>query len=326
LASPSLTGVPLSTTAAVDTNTTQIATTAYVVGQGYAKLASPTFTGTPTLPTGTIATTQSPGNNTTALATTAFVTAAVPAFGATADINEPLSTTKAASIANVRNMMLSPGYQLLYLAVGVSGTALSGYYSSNGGRFKDYANSTTANSYGYWTLDTNASSIGYAGYTRGDNLHVHNWNKKIWMTGRCLYGVWSNSLGIGDTNGFARINLGGKNGFQSGDILSSLKGIGWKFAGGGTSPLVLTVSDGYAVTNVTSSFTPVAKQAFDWSMYSDGAGNVTLFVNDTQVATTTLGPTGTQAYGLYMEGVDAIATTSAYMSISTFGTKIYHGT
>jgi hypothetical protein len=38
-----------------------------------APLASPTFTGTPTLPTGTIATTQTAGNNTTAVATTAFV-------------------------------------------------------------------------------------------------------------------------------------------------------------------------------------------------------------------------------------------------------------
>jgi hypothetical protein len=37
LASPTLTGTPLSTTAAFDTNTTQIATTAYVVGQGYLK-------------------------------------------------------------------------------------------------------------------------------------------------------------------------------------------------------------------------------------------------------------------------------------------------
>jgi len=36
-------------------------------------LASPTFTGTPTLPTGTIATTQSAGNNSTAIATTAYV-------------------------------------------------------------------------------------------------------------------------------------------------------------------------------------------------------------------------------------------------------------
>lgn len=41
-----------------------------------ASTASPTFTGTPTLPTGTIAVTQTPGNNTTAIATTAFVTAA----------------------------------------------------------------------------------------------------------------------------------------------------------------------------------------------------------------------------------------------------------
>ena len=42
-----------------------------------ARLASPTFTGTPTLPTGTIATTQTAGNNSTALATTAFVGTAV---------------------------------------------------------------------------------------------------------------------------------------------------------------------------------------------------------------------------------------------------------
>ena len=41
-----------------------------------ADLASPTFTGTPTLPTGTIGVTQSNGNSSTALATTAFVQAA----------------------------------------------------------------------------------------------------------------------------------------------------------------------------------------------------------------------------------------------------------
>jgi hypothetical protein len=42
-----------------------------------ADLASPTFTGTPTLPTGTIAVTQSNGSNTTTIATTAFVQAAL---------------------------------------------------------------------------------------------------------------------------------------------------------------------------------------------------------------------------------------------------------
>ena len=42
-----------------------------------ADLASPTFTGTPTLPTGTIAVTQTAGNSSTAISTTAFVQAAI---------------------------------------------------------------------------------------------------------------------------------------------------------------------------------------------------------------------------------------------------------
>jgi hypothetical protein len=54
--SPTLTGTPIAPTASVDTNTTQIATTAYVIGQGYLKsttasstyapINNPTFTGT----------------------------------------------------------------------------------------------------------------------------------------------------------------------------------------------------------------------------------------------------------------------------------------
>jgi len=44
-----------------------------------ADLLSPTFTGTPALPTGTTAVTQSAGNNSTALATTAYADAAITA-------------------------------------------------------------------------------------------------------------------------------------------------------------------------------------------------------------------------------------------------------
>lgn len=44
-----------------------------------ADLISPTFTGTPALPTGTTAVTQSAGNNSTALATTAYADAAIAA-------------------------------------------------------------------------------------------------------------------------------------------------------------------------------------------------------------------------------------------------------
>jgi hypothetical protein len=105
LASPALTGTPTAPTPAVSTNTTQLATTAYVVGQAatvaplmnsaaaigasllYARqdhvhasdtsrapLASPAFTGTPTAPTVT------PGSDsTTKIATTAFVQSAITA-------------------------------------------------------------------------------------------------------------------------------------------------------------------------------------------------------------------------------------------------------
>jgi hypothetical protein len=47
-------------------------TTATAIGLK-ANIASPTFSGTPTLPTGTIATTQTASNNSTAVATTAYV-------------------------------------------------------------------------------------------------------------------------------------------------------------------------------------------------------------------------------------------------------------
>lgn len=101
LASPAFTGTPTAPTATVDTNSTRIATTAFVLGQAasaspamdgsaaagastrYARadhvhpsdtsrapLASPAFTGTPTAPT------AAAGDDSTQIATTAFVAAA----------------------------------------------------------------------------------------------------------------------------------------------------------------------------------------------------------------------------------------------------------
>ena len=94
--------IPLAPTATAGSSNLQLATTAFVAnanetnanltgpitssgnttsvalqtgtGTTFVMSASPTLTGTPTLPTGTIATTQLAGNNTTAIATTAFVT------------------------------------------------------------------------------------------------------------------------------------------------------------------------------------------------------------------------------------------------------------
>ena len=69
LANPTFTGTPAAPTAALGTNTTQVATTAYVV-QGFAPLASPALTGNPTAPT------QTAADNSTKIATAADVDAA----------------------------------------------------------------------------------------------------------------------------------------------------------------------------------------------------------------------------------------------------------
>jgi hypothetical protein len=82
LASPTLTGTPLSTTAAADTNTTQIATTAYVVGQGYLKSATASSTYAPL----TAAALVRP------VLTSAFETNSVSATAATGTVNVDLST------------------------------------------------------------------------------------------------------------------------------------------------------------------------------------------------------------------------------------------
>jgi hypothetical protein len=71
LNNPAFTGTPTAPTAAVNDNSTQLATDAFVQSQlannAYAPLASPALTGTPTAPT------QAFGAYNTTLATTAFV-------------------------------------------------------------------------------------------------------------------------------------------------------------------------------------------------------------------------------------------------------------
>jgi microcystin-dependent protein len=71
ISSPTLTGTPTAPTAAIDTNTTQVATTAFVKNQGYITPNSPALTGTPTAPTPPV------GDNDTSIATTAFVIAEI---------------------------------------------------------------------------------------------------------------------------------------------------------------------------------------------------------------------------------------------------------
>jgi hypothetical protein len=315
LASPAFTGTPLSTTAAVDTNTTQIATTAYVVGQGYAKLASPSFTGTPTLPTGTIATTQTAGDNTTKVATTAFVTAAVPAFATMAQSQQGSSTTTAMSPFDTVTAMMTDGYRpALNFTGATSGTGANNNIVTLALTQITGPNVSTA---GYAYIITN--NYGAFSTASGSAVTI-KFNKPIWISG--VYDT-ANSTYQGDANTEAKAYIG----------ISMLNGddptgpaIGWWKLGGASTPFNLMVHDGTTLTKVASaSSTANSGTPFRWMVYSDGAGNVTLYINGASVATTTAGPTGaTQANtGQFTAAVKASASAATRMLQTLTYPKIY---
>jgi hypothetical protein len=82
--------LPIVDTSAVETKKITVANLKTAVAPDlstYAPLASPTFTGTPTLPTGTIAVTQSALDNSTKVATTAYADSAASAAVAASTVD-----------------------------------------------------------------------------------------------------------------------------------------------------------------------------------------------------------------------------------------------
>jgi hypothetical protein len=353
LASPSLTGTPLSTTAAADTNTTQIATTAYVIGQAsstapvvdgtatvgtsvkYARadhvhptdttraaVDSQTFTGTPTLPTGTIATTQSPGNNTTALATTAFVTAAVPAFATETQAIYGTSSTTAISPLTMRHILSNAGYTAHTSLVGnyssyVSGSAsVSTLWSNLVGLSVTAANGKVA------FLPN--SLVSYFPFTSRGKAELNlDWTKPVWFSFRFNY---SSAAGIGDSNTVNRVTIGKVTSFF-GD--PTARGFGVKWTAGTTGAFTVMAHNGTTLTSSASAVTvsnttyfPTTAAAADFLVYSDGAGNITLFCNGVQVATTTGGPTsGSLVGGRYTFEADNTTSTSGNVVLDFTGIR-----
>lgn len=131
IASPHFTGTPTAPTASPGTNTTQLATTAFVA-TSFAPLASPALTGTPTAPT------ASSGTNTTQLATTAFVEAAIASNGGSIQGTfKNLKVTNGATANSqvaitVDEIALETSGNLYYTARTVSVTASTGSSGANG--------------------------------------------------------------------------------------------------------------------------------------------------------------------------------------------------
>lgn len=120
-----------------------------------ADLASPTFTGSPSLPTGTIGVTQSVGNNSTALATTAFVQAALSALYPVGSIY-----TNATSSTN-------PGTSLgfgTWVAFG-AGRVMVGFNSSNS--LFDTAEETGGSADAVVVSHTHTATVTDPGHTHG---------------------------------------------------------------------------------------------------------------------------------------------------------------
>jgi len=153
LASPTFTGTPslptgtTGVTQAVDTNTTALATTAFVVGQGYAKLASPALTGTPTAPTASV------GTNTTQVATTAFVNAEIA--------NDAVLLTGDQTVAGIKTFSSTISGSI----TGNAGTVTNGVYTTGDqtiGGTKTFSSTISG------SISGNAGTVTNGVYTTGD--------------------------------------------------------------------------------------------------------------------------------------------------------------
>ncbi len=330
LASPTFTGVPAAPTAAVDTNTTQIATTAYVVGQGYLKsatasstyapLASPALTGTPTAPTATA------GTNTTQIATTAFVlaNAGSTSFATTAEVVAGTSTTTALAPANVGFLVANPRLQPLAF---INNSALSGSGANTTTNPQNFSRQVYLSSLAIGRAAFSFGAIGAANAGFGTSTAKADqvdFSKKVWLSGyACMGWTTPGTNYIGDANTICRITLGGYSSNTTGDM--TLKGIGLKKVGGSSSFVNLTVHNGTTRTDVASSVTVPDGGGIHWMIYSDGTGNVTLYINGTQAATTTAGPTTATASGqaCYREQVEAVSTPGVRQAMNCNGGWFY---
>jgi hypothetical protein len=147
-----------------------------------ADLASPTFTGTPTLPTGTIGVTQSSSNSSTALATTAFVQSV-------AQVLFPIGAIYTATVSTNPATLLGFGTWTAFAA----GRVMIG----NGGGFSAGATGGSADSIVVSHTHTATST---------DSGHVHSVNAGANATASLNSGGTVNLAATNTGTGFANIS------------------------------------------------------------------------------------------------------------------------
>jgi hypothetical protein len=292
-----------------------------------APLASPALTGTPTAPTATA------GTNTTQLATTAFVQQEVPAASTTAAGKVELATNAEVITSTATNLAIVPASlpfaitdPRLRSMANISYTKIQGSGTVSAGGV----------AWGIREMFLSSLATGLAGYSYGwtglssVNMSSSDWtrvnfSKKVWLSGVAMCGATIGGTNYnGDSNTRNRITLGG----YSSDVVSgdmTVKGIGWKKVGGNSAFFTLTVHNGTTLTDVASTIAQSDGKAISWMIYSDGTGNVTLYIDGVQAATTSAGPTGTTnaLQATYREQIEAVATPTVRGIMECSGGAIY---
>lgn len=146
-----------------------------------------------------------------------------------------------------------------------------------------------------------------------------------WASRRVIFGGLFLFQAPFDASAVGRITFGRTSANATGDITASMThSIEVRCVAGGA--LTLNVTNASAVTSVTSTFTPTLDVAFDLRVEAFG-GTVTLFVNGSQVASTTGGPSANSGatantYGVVVENV-ATATASSSFKAAQLYIDIY---
>jgi hypothetical protein len=196
-------------------------------------------------------------------------------------------------------------------------SSVSGGSATNYGTTREVAATAASRRATYMDALYGFATYGLRSSTDAANI---NFSKKHWLFG--IYFPSSGNSGTnfyGDANTVTRINLGGRSANATGGLTQ--KGIGLFKAGGTGSLIYLTVHNGTTLTNVSSGVTNATGQSFKYVIYSDGTGNVTLYLDGVSVATTNAGPTGMTASGrsVYEEQVESSATFSVGQCMTVTG-------
>ena len=160
-----------------------------------------------------------------------------------------------------------------------SGTGASATLSSGG---YTAVSPTTAVGHGI-------GSFAFSSAQRGVNRASGSWNWAKAFTATFRY---SRNQSNTDANSISRFTFG-KAVISPGD--PTIQSVGIKQAGGNALQLIVHNGTTFTAVTTTSSIVPTVPISIDMRIVSDGAGNVSLYVNDVLEATTTSGPTGTSA-------------------------------